>query len=416
MICRFSVENFKAFDERVELDFYASLNIKRFGYNFTNIGGYNILKTTGIYGPNNTGKTCILLALFNLRALMLNEPHGKMQNDFANKGSITSFSVDYIVDDRFYSYSVSYDNNTRLYVSESLSLTKDHNNTKIFERDEKKLFWYGLNESYKRIDLSNLFSLSFPLMAVFNVDSNDVIKQARDDYFKFAESIMFLRMDRPVDISKTLSLIQTNNHASKFVKEFVKNCDLHVDDFGFDENVNSDTNIEEELKAALNNQRFLKETLKIYSKHNGYKVPSVFYDSTGTQKLIALAGYIYEAIHDGKVLIVDEIDSSLHHILTKAIVAMFNNQLNTKAQLVFSTHDALLLDLRHMFRKDQVWFVNMLNQSSSSLIRMSKEFTARDEDGIRGNENVTDYYLKGRFGAIPTPDLFSALEEAVSNE
>ena len=111
----------------------------------------------------------------------------------------------------------------------------------------------------------------------------------------------------------------------------------------------------------------------------------------------------------------DEIDSSLHHILTKSIVAMFNNVLNTKSQLIFTTHDVLLLDLRELFRKDQIWLVDIKDKSSSTICRMS-EFTSRDENGIRGDEDITDYYLKGQFGSIPTPDLFASLEEAVSDE
>ena len=114
-------------------------------------------------------------------------------------------------------------------------------------------------------------------------------------------------------------------------------------------------------------------------------------------------------------MIVDEIDSSLHHILTKAIVAMFNNILNKKAQLIFTTHDVLLLDLKNMFRKDQIWLVDVLDESSSKITRLS-EFTSRSENGIRGDEDITDYYLKGQFGSIPTPDLFASLEEIVSDE
>ena len=130
---------------------------------------------------------------------------------------------------------------------------------------------------------------------------------------------------------------------------------------------------------------------------------------------MALSGYIYEALNKGKILLVDEIDSSLHHILTKAIVAMFNNVLNKKAQLLFTTHDVLLLDLKELFRKDQIYLVDILNSYSSKITRLS-EFTSRSINGIRGDEDITTYYLKGQFGSIPTPDLFASLEEATSDE
>ena len=419
MICKFSVENFKAFAKKVELDFFANGNIKRLDYNYVNAGEKNILKTAGFYGPNNTGKTCILLSLISLRALMLNEIHDSFENSFAGIGDVTTFDVEYYINGRYYNYSVSYNSKTKKYEKEKL-IKKEYNgssstSTLIFERSDAKLTWAGISPQLKKQNVAKLFSFSFPFMILFDDPDNAIIDQAKNDYKQFAESLIFLKMDSPIDISKTISLMQNDSKATKFIREFVKNCDLHISDFGFDDNVISDTNIEEELNKIANNPSFIKETLKFYSKHNGYRVPSVFFDSVGTQKLIALSGYIYESLSQGKILIVDEIDSSLHHILTKAIVAMFNNILNKKAQLIFTTHDVLLLDLKNMFRKDQIWLVDVLDKSSSKITRLS-EFTSRSENGIRGDEDITDYYLKGQFGSIPTPDLFASLEEIVSDE
>lgn len=419
MICKFSVENFKAFAKKVELDFFANGNIKRLDYNYVNAGEKNILKTAGFYGPNNTGKTCILLSLISLRALMLNEIHDSFENSFAGIGDVTTFDVEYYINGRYYNYSVSYNSKTKKYEKEKL-IKKEYNgssstSTLIFERSDAKLTWAGISPQLKKQNVAKLFSFSFPFMILFDDPDNAIIDQAKNDYKQFAESLIFLKMDSPIDISKTISLMQNDSKATKFIREFVKNCDLHISDFGFDDNVISDANIEEELNKIANNPSFIKETLKFYSKHNGYRVPSVFFDSVGTQKLIALSGYIYESLSQRKILIVDEIDSSLHHILTKAIVAMFNNILNKKAQLLFTTHDVLLLDLKNMFRKDQIWLVDVLDKSSSKITRLS-EFTSRSENGIRGDEDITDYYLKGQFGSIPTPDLFASLEEVVSDE
>lgn len=419
MICKFSVENFKAFAKKVELDFFANGNIKRLDYNYVNAGEKNILKTAGFYGPNNTGKTCILLSLISLRALMLNEIHDSFENSFAGIGDVTTFDVEYYINDRYYNYSVSYNSKTKKYEKEKL-IKKEYNgssstSTLIFERSDAKLTWAGISPQLMKQNVAKLFSFSFPFMILFDDPDNAIIDQAKNDYKQFAESLIFLKMDSPIDISKTISLMQNDSKATKFIREFVKNCDLHISDFGFDDNVISDANIEEELNKIANNPSFIKETLKIYSKHNGYRVPSVFFDSVGTQKLIALSGYIYESLSQGKILIVDEIDSSLHHILTKAIVAMFNNILNKKAQLIFTTHDVLLLDLKNMFRKDQIWLVDVLDESSSKITRLS-EFTSRSENGIRGDEDITDYYLKGQFGSIPTPEIFASLEEVISDE
>ena len=420
MICKFTVENFKAIGSKAEVDFYANMNIKRFEFNLAKEGFKNILKSTGFYGPNNTGKSCILLSIYGLCAIMLGQPHNNFKNAFADMGDITKYSIEYVIDGRFYVYSVSYNNATKLYEHESLYRREyseaSKQDTKIFERRKNGLAWHDMSKNYREIGIASLFSPAYPFMLLYNIETDELIVQAKKDYLAFASSILYLRMDLTVDISKTITLMQKDKKAASFVKEFVKNCDLHISDFGFDDNVVSDTNISEELQSAMSNPSFVKESLKFYSKHKGYRVPSIFFDSVGTKKLIALSGYIYEAIHDGKILIVDEIDSSLHHIITKAIVAMFNNVLNTKAQLIFTTHDVLLMDLKTLMRKDQVWLVDMNEDGNSSITRMSDAFTSRSEDGIRGDEDITSYYLKGRFGSIPTPDLFTSLEEAANNE
>ena len=102
MICNFTVDNFKTFGQKIELDFLANMNIKRLEYNYLNVGEKNILKTIGFYGPNNTGKTCILMALASLKSLMLNEPHTSFKNSFADMGNITNYSVTYFINRSFY--------------------------------------------------------------------------------------------------------------------------------------------------------------------------------------------------------------------------------------------------------------------------------------------------------------------------
>ena len=227
MICKFSVENFKAFAGKAELDFFANGNIKRLEYNYVNAGGKNILKTAGFYGPNNTGKTCILLSLISLRSLMLNEPHDNFVNSFAGTGDITTFDVEYFINGRYYNYFVSYNCKTRKYEKEKL-IKKEYNgtltsSTQIFERSASRLTWAGITPELKKPNVAKLFSFSFPFMILFDDSDNAIINQAKADYKQFAESIVFLKMDAPMDISKTIGLMQNDPKATKFIKEFVKN-------------------------------------------------------------------------------------------------------------------------------------------------------------------------------------------------
>lgn len=100
------------------------------------------------------------------------------------------------------------------------------------------------------------------------------------------------------------------------------------------------------------------DQIRLVSTYKGIQVPSMIFDSTGTKKIAALASYVIEALEKGRILIIDELDSSLHFKLTRAIVAMFNNELNTKAQMIFTAHDISLMDCKKLFRKEQIWFVH----------------------------------------------------------
>ena len=75
----------------------------------------------------------------------------------------------------------------------------------------------------------------------------------------------------------------------------------------------------------------IMDQIRLVSTYKGVHVPSMMFDSTGTKKIAAIASYVIEALEQGRILVVDELDSSIHFKLTRAIVAMFNNELNTSA-------------------------------------------------------------------------------------
>ena len=105
----------------------------------------------------------------------------------------------------------------------------------------------------------------------------------------------------------------------------------------------------------------------------------------------------------------------MHKLFVTFFVTLFNNDLNSKAQLIFSTHDLLLMDLKTMFRKDQIYLTNINNETNDSYVIHLSDISSRDENGIRGDEDIIQYYLHGKFGAIPSPDLFDLLEEAIND-
>jgi len=118
-------------------------------------------------------------------------------------------------------------------------------------------------------------------------------------------------------------------------------------------------------------------------------------ESLGTQRLFAMAGPLMDILQKGRLLIVDELDTSLHSLLTRRLIEAFHSSLNLqgRAQLIFSTHDTSLLD-QEIFRRDQIWFTEKNKAQATTLYPLS-------DFGPRKNEALEKGYLVGRYGAIP---------------
>ena len=164
-------------------------------------------------------------------------------------------------------------------------------------------------------------------------------------------------------------------------------------------------------EKALDIPEQIMDQIRLVSVYKGVHVPSILFDSTGTKKIAALASYIIEGIEQGRILVVDELDSSLHFKLTRAIVAMFNNELNMGAQLIFTIHDINLMDCKKMFRKEQIWFVH--KDESGVYVYSLGDFTA--QQGVRDTTDIMEKYRRGALGALPDPELIGSLLDMKGN-
>jgi len=119
-------------------------------------------------------------------------------------------------------------------------------------------------------------------------------------------------------------------------------------------------------------------------------------ESVGTQRFFSRIGMWLAALEAGSVLVVDEIESSMHPLLTRHLIEMVQDAaINTNhAQLIFTTHDTGLLDLT-LLRRDQIWFAEKNEKTMQTDIYALTEFSPRK------GENISKGYLQGRYGAIP---------------
>ena len=125
-------------------------------------------------------------------------------------------------------------------------------------------------------------------------------------------------------------------------------------------------------------------------------------ESQGTQTWLATVGPAVDALRLGQVLVVDELDASLHPTLTATLVELFKDpDLNTRgAQIVFTTHDTSLLDNSpvQLLESGEVWLCEKDANGASEL------FTVSNFPSTRKGTNKQRRYLAGAFGAIPHVD------------
>lgn len=118
-------------------------------------------------------------------------------------------------------------------------------------------------------------------------------------------------------------------------------------------------------------------------------------ESNGTQALFRTAGAWLNVFTNGEVLLVDEIDTSLHPLLVRFLINLFHSPKTNpcKAQLVCTTHNTTLLN-QDIFRRDQVWFVEKGEDYASKCYPLS-DFSPRKD------EVIERWYMRGRYGALP---------------
>jgi AAA15 family ATPase/GTPase len=122
-------------------------------------------------------------------------------------------------------------------------------------------------------------------------------------------------------------------------------------------------------------------------------------ESHGTQTLFRMAPYLLHALQHGSLLVIDELEASLHPLLALQVVRLFNDPRTNprNAQLVFTTHDTNLLGTElgePALRRDQIWLTEKDEEGATCLYPLTDYKPRKAENLERG-------YLQGRYGAIP---------------
>ena len=411
MITKLKINNCFTFNKPVELNLKADMRTKRFSCNVYSVNDIKIIKSAIIYGPNNTGKTAFISSVKAMKEALLNENIHLKSNIF-NESNICELGLSFIYEDKNYNYEFKYNDFSHEFIYEKMSeviYEQSGKETKniIFEKDTiNKIYECKLDEKLK--NALEIISKDNILIYTLATENFDLLKKIKEILTKIAKSIEIVDMNN-IPNQKTIELLKLNDDTTKKVVEFIKNADLYLENYRYEENPKLDVEMDtEQIDAKTLKNQNIVEQAKLVSVYKGKAVSSIQFDSVGTRKFASLASYIIESLEEGKTLFVDELDSSLHSKITRAIISMFNNNINVKAQIIATLHDISLLDCKRMFRKEQIWFTDK-DENGTDLYSL-KEFSYADS-GIRETSDIQDRYSKGAFGAVPDPDLISCLLE-----
>ena len=154
------------------------------------------------------------------------------------------------------------------------------------------------------------------------------------------------------------------------------------------------------MKESLSEKIRFRKQLRFSHAASDGGTRTLGYDSEskGTRTLLSLLIPALEALARGSLLVVDELDTSLHPDLARAFVSLFNKEDSNPrgAQLVFSTHDVTLLG-SGLIRQDEIWMTDKNREGTS-------RFTPLTDFKLRSRDDIERAYRHGRFGGVPTTD------------
>ncbi|MHC1709779.1 MAG: ATP/GTP-binding protein [Methanomassiliicoccales archaeon] len=418
MLIEFRVGNFRSIKNELTLSMVASTDPTHPDHliNSESMGEDSLLVSSVVYGANAAGKTNILLALNLMRNLVINShvhqrgielPFEPFGFDGESGGHPTQLEVVFLQGSMKYVYGFSYDRNKIL---------------------EEHLYQYPKKKKGLLFERAHASPMKFPRADKETSDQREMIEKTT------GENVLFLSMAAkmnyspvfpvfdwflkslmtvgPADgipfIANTMNMMKRDPESKSSILKA-----LNVADLGILDIIEEDERPPEMGPAPLPPPRpgesqivfqvtfggpritFVHRPYADEKNGQGVRLPLIS-ESEGTKKMLGIIGPWIEALRTGGTLVVDELDTKLHHLIVRYLIGLFHDpEQNRKgAQLIFTTHDVNLLD-QDLFRRDQVWLVERDADTGATLASSLAEFR------IRKDLDIEKAYLSGRFGAIP---------------
>lgn len=421
MLISLIVENFRSFDSQQEFSMVASTRQTSFPDHLVEVPGTTekLVPLAAIYGANGAGKSNLVRALAWLHELVTTRTLRAMPFIFAPANRPTRIEVRFLSGGDVLAYGIT--QNQKEIETEWLSVVMPSGKEKVvFERkttdgratlefggeiggDKEKLAAFGVlgvkgSEPLIRRLVDELSETELP-PAVRRAKSwfaKLLVLVPDSEFIRLAERVSSdtpfrdyaTALVRRMDASLQAVTLKVTSHKLELLPQDVRS------------KVREAPRGESVHLGGISVQQVDEENVNVRDvgiEHSGpdsaRTVLPIFDESDGTQRLVHLAPLAFDATED-IVVVVDELDRSLHALLVREFVREFLRRARGhSSQLIFTTHETHVLD-QDLVRRDEVWFVEKNEHGASELFSL-------DDFGVRNDLRLDRSYLQGRFGAIP---------------
>jgi rloA len=431
MLLRLKVKNYLSFYEENVFDMFPNPRRTTFQNHIYKDRKIPLLKQAAIYGANGSGKSNLLYTMRFLKKFATEKKCIEVIPPALNKFRLKeeenkkpiSISIEFFHQDIYFIYNVAINDTNiekeELYIS---GLGEKEDET-IFKRNNNE-FWEAQSTGEELKTAINKMLESNPLSSLLSLNKEfPILKDKRVEvaYDWFKNYVKVLSMHRWMSgiislMAHEPKLLEFTNHLISQIGLGIKKIDIKEDnlnEFLVENDENSESirkKIKEELEEGQGfSQRRNDKVLFAIEKENGEAIMRRFLfeqiginnfigkleyecQSDGTARLINLIPALYDLKNKHCVYLIDELECGIHPILILRLMQFFAEE-ETLGQLIYTTHETMLLNQQELMRPDEVWFVE--KQHGCSHIYSLNDF--KEHNTI----NIVNGYLEGRYGAIP---------------
>ncbi len=433
MIIQFKVANYRSIGAEQTLSFVAE-KARRHPDNLISCKGYKLLKSTALYGANASGKSNLVKAVEVMQQFV--KDSATRMNDGDTIEAAEPFRLDPMLRNKPSRFEITFVTDGIVYVY-GFAVTQKHVESEWFTATHEGMvsvvfqFKRTFNEAlgkdewqfdgFKDSDKEQIVDRTLENMLALSVGTQQKVEILRPAYRYLREHIWTFDMSNPMNTlgTRTAHLCQDTESIQHALTSLLADADTGIEGIRIETVVAGVPEASPDMPKGM--QEFFKVVKELAASHPMPQVVTTRHDSKGdavefdfqedesqgTQRFFAVAGPLLHALNQGAFVVIDELDASMHPLLTRRLLEIFQSPEANKngAQLLFTTHDPSLLD-QELFRRDQIWLAEKCDGASTF-------FSLADiQPPIRNTESFLRNYLAGRYGG--TPHLGRAFDDLIA--